>query len=129
MGNISQAATLKVLEVLANRVGVKLKDVKVKDAQLYDLMQTVGEAFEKVLDAAELEPEQVGERLMDLSAISVIAVASMVAGVATETGEKIEEVNRQGVIDIEAAAQRAKQLMIDRAKNSNIVISSFDQFD
>lgn len=118
--SISKDAALKVLEVLADRVG--REHVDNKDATMSDMLIQVSSVTEKLIDAT---PETLPNTLVELASKCVIAVASMVAGVE-ETNEVVHDTR---VINMDDIADSARQKMIARAKHSNIVIASIDQFD
>jgi hypothetical protein len=125
---VSQKAALAILEVLTSRIGNKIESED-RNNTLSEILLTVGNDFEAVVDAADLQQDMIAERLMQLATSCVIAVASMVAGAdAVEDTTVVDKTVTVGktTIDIEAAAIRARQLMIDRAAKNNIVIPESD---
>lgn len=118
----SDKAALKVLEIVTNNVAAKVQNGKM--AASYDeLLDEVADQIEKL--GADNNSENLAQHLLDIAGACVIAVASMVAGanVVEETPiEEVEEAPKQ-FIDVEAAAERARELMIQRARKSNIIIT------
>jgi hypothetical protein len=120
--NISPEAALKVLEVVTNRVGAKI-ETEERFATVKDMVFGVNMAFIQLIDAAENAPQLIADKLVDLSAVCAIAVASMVAGVevSTQVSAPKEEPQEQ----LTEAEKRAFDAMQDRMKKMREQAGSF----
>jgi hypothetical protein len=115
---VSEEAALAILEVVTSRVGARLEKED-RDNTLSEILLDVGNDFEALVDAADLQHDMIAERLTQLAATCVIAVASMVAGSgAVEEKPEGEAKAKSKYIDMEDAAIRARELMINRAKKN-----------
>lgn len=118
----SDKAALKIIEVLVSRVGLQLSNETVATS-MQDRILNVSVELNKLAESMESDSEQIPESLMAVAASCVIAVASMV-GV-----EDCALTDQSLTVNMEDAAQTARELMIQRAKKSGLYIASVPNID
>lgn len=121
---LTDEAALKVLEILTKRVGARIAENRTPYLTVDAVMNDIANAQQMLGDGLVTgEIALVLEALMQQAVVNVIAVVSMVAG-DEATADALETSTPHPVAKqvAEHPADRARRLMIERARQSGIAV-------
>jgi hypothetical protein len=137
---LTDEVLLKAIELLTHQVGKRIeKHGRGAFVSNHEALGVMTEEYHELVGAVTSnDPMRVAEEMMDVAVSGVIAVASMVAGAKVEptqctcdpsknegcTDCPATETPKPQFTDMDAVADRARQLMIERAQKSNLIIAS-----
>ncbi len=116
---VSDEALLKAIEIVTHHVGLRIeKHGRGAFASNHEALGVTTEEYFELVDAVKNNDDQnVAEELIDIAVCGIFGLASKIKMEAaiTETAP---------VADMDSAAEKARQMMIDRAAQSGLIISS-----
>lgn len=124
---VKDEVLLKVIELLTQNVGKRLeKHSRGAFVSSHEALGVLEEERMELVEAIQSnDPYRIVEEWLDVGVTVIFAVASMLA-IAEVNAEVKETPNKDSdppqYVNVEDAAERARQAMIERAKQSNIEI-------
>lgn len=121
---VTNEVLMKVIEGLVQQVGQRLeKHGEGAFASPHEALGVLAEENWELIEAIKSnDPYRTAEEWYDNAVTCVFAIASMAASSSVDSTDD-DEVSVEKV-DVEDAAERARQLMIDRAEKSGLIIAS-----
>lgn len=114
---VSDETLLKAIEVVTHHVGLRIeKHGRGAFASPHEGLGVMAEEYHELIDACkENDLQNYAEEMIDLAVGGIFGLASMIQSAPAET---------PAPTPVEDAAEQARRLMIERASQSGIVISS-----
>jgi NTP pyrophosphatase (non-canonical NTP hydrolase) len=126
---VSDEAILKCIELVIQGMGKKIeKHGRGAWMSRHETYGILAEEVDEVLEELRgNDNHKFAEELVDIAVVAIFGIASMVAGSEvvhsqTVSPEESEEEAKPQHVDIESAAEQARRMMIERAKQSGLVI-------